>query len=1000
MSAVGRTRWLGGADHAIAEVEERRSAERRRFRDLSAERRGGALPLTVATGAPAQAMNLADSHADLARLWGEKETKRADGGWWSLSGFSIQATVGLERFVRRLLVDQQPGLVAFEAVSDITEVDQRVRLTQVKRTLTKDSLASAVLEACKIVALCTPAFAKRLEFQVICERDDARIAPKDLSLKSIFKDAQPDVASHQTVLAQFNKVPVKVMTSPGTALRRTLLAAGVRNPDRVARDALGTLFNAFDGDNRAGVEAALYKAIDHVQTNARPEDRLSGRLLAPEMFERQSQGKLGLVTRARPRLTDLVGNRFLARPRLLDRLLDATEAWLTGLEASYTDDDFRLPVFWVEGRSGDGKSVLTLQLLEALIQGRARLPSVTELDSEDELLSWLKSVSPWDEGPANQAEIGFVDDLASRLDRAELDSLVDRAFYRGSTYAGLITCGTSESRKEFSRARHINLTPVVIPAPSSSDYEALRTWAEGRLGRTLKVFDSSGLSVSQFMMRLTLDGTSSEAGSRRVSPSLRAAMAINVLGLPAPRALATDEAVSEFVDAWKEIDLSPAADAVGVRLAHAEAIWPLYLETIGAENLAASFGSDLGHAMAARLQAGEATAARTLLGSLMNSRGYVIRLQRSDSTADGVGVMNAAFNTLATLCAVRLRAPLLRLWLPARLGGRLTEVEISELRNEGHAVLLDATVDPEVQSEVAATLLLVGRQVDDAHRAAASHLKTAGAGYAAGKFAVTALGGRYGADLVQVAMAWLRRNKDAAEIGAILSQVLVKGASTDLQEFALAYVRRNMAEPASGPVLRALCNLNSVQGLAQLRDDWLRTCADPQSAVALYRDQLQSREWRRYVAGALKLVAAHPLARSEQDLLSIMVRRRSDDPSVMAAARAWLDHRAGDASTTPVLLEMIASPHVEAQDLQRGIQHVDEMAPGYGAIFSTLSVVLKTLPQSKRAALRAGIPYSSTYTFDHAFRWKIKLSGRLQALDERLREKSANRPSPRRQRRN
>lgn len=938
--------------------------------------------------------NLATNHADLNRLWAQKETKRSDGGWWSLSGFSIQATIGFERFVRRLLIDREPRLIGFEAVSDLTEVDKKVRLTQVKRTLTKDSLASAILEACKIVALCTPAFAKTLEFQVVCERDDARIAPKDVSLKSIFKDAKPDLASHQRVIEQFNHAePIKVMSSPGLSLRRTLLSAGVRNPDRVARDALGTLFDAFDGQNRDGVERALYQAIDQIESQARPDDAIPGRLLTPEKFARQPSGKAGLFTSSRPRLTDLVGNRFLERPRLLETVFGAAEAWLAGLEESYERDDLQLPILWLEGRSGDGKSVLTLQLLEALVATQARLASVTELDSAEELSSWLRSASLWDGASQNQAEIGFVDDLAARAEQAEIDPLIEGAFYRGSTYVGLITCGTPEGRKAFSKGRHVVVTSVTVPPPTAADYEAFRQWAEQRLGRALSERDPADSSVSQFMMRLSLDSHAPRTVRYHAPPALRAALAVNALGLPASKSLATEELVTDFVQAWGDLDLSPVEDRDGVRIAHAEAVWPLYIEAVGDADLAEAWGSDLGRVLSAHLASGETTEARTLLGSLMNRRTHIERLRRAGSQREDSAVMDAVFRTVSEACPADRRASLFRLWLPARVAGRLTAIDITALREEGRSLVANQNIDQEIRSEIAATLLLVGRERDDAHRAAAAYLNHAAPGYAAGKFTVTALPGRYGADLTAVAISWLASNKDAVEIGPILAQVIGKAPSRELEAIALGYVKKHMANPASGPVLRSLSGSSRSKAFQAIQDDWLKTCADPGSAVAIYRELFQSRDWRRYVPGALKLIHAHPNERGEQDILSILVRRRWHDPAVIGATRAWLDSRAYEASATPVLLEILSAPDLAVQDLQRALRHIDTNAPGHRAVFGTLSVVLKTLSHEARSKLRAQLPLELAYTFDHAVMWKIKPIGRLKRLDERLRAKKSDQPT-------
>src|ERR1700730_3874803 len=167
-----------------------------------------------------------------------------------------------------------------------------------------------------------------------------------------------------------------------------------------------------------------------------------GRLLAPDMFKRRAARSTSIFVGARPRLSDLVAKQFLDRRDALEPLVEAAEVWLSSLDQSYADDALLLPVLWLEGRPGDGKSVLTLQLLEHLIVTAARLSSVTELATTGELSAWMTSAARRDTG--YQAEIGFIDDLGSYIDQAGLEALIDKAFYRGSPYVGLITCGTAK----------------------------------------------------------------------------------------------------------------------------------------------------------------------------------------------------------------------------------------------------------------------------------------------------------------------------------------------------------------------------------------------------------------------------------------------------------------------------------------------------------------------------------------------------------------------------
>ncbi|WP_420132482.1 hypothetical protein [Rhodopseudomonas sp.] len=928
---------------------------------------------------------LANNYAELRKLWSHDERRRADGGWWSLSGFSIQATIALDLFVRRALIEGASEAYAFEAVSDLSVAGDKVSLTQVKRTLTRSTLAAAVDEARIILDLCSPAFAHKLEFQIICERDETGLKPSDLTPSEVFDDPAATRVELHKVLERFNPTaPVKVMSSPGLSLRRTLLSAGVRDPDRVARNALGTLFDSFDGRDRDGVERALMRAISDIRANVRAEDVCPGRLLTPDMFERRAGRVKSLFVRARPRLSDLVGGRFLDRSDALRPLVEAAEAWLAGLDQSYAEDDLRLPILWLGGRPGDGKSVLTLQLLEQLIIRRNRIPSVTELASAGELSAWMKSAARREAD--NQAEIGFIDDIAAYVDRDGVEDLIDEAFYRGSPYVGLITCGTTEDSASFAIGSRVSLTSLKIKKPTTSDFEALRYWAEGRIGRRLPGISPEGASISEFMVNLTLVAPSRSSATRGLSADLKAAMAVNALGLAAPRSLISDQNTLAYASERPDIELSPMEETSGIRLAHAEAVWRLYIDATEETDLATSWGADLGRVLAMRAAKGEATEARTLLGALINTREAVRRLRRSGSQAPDTALLDAVYRAFIEGCSPSSRAPLFRLWLAAATSRRLSAIDISNLREEGRQLLAVEGGSSDAKAEVAASLIMMNRRNDDvARRSAASFLRRAGPVPAAARYAISALSKSFQGQAAEVALDWLVKNRKYPEIGEVLGRVLTVQAPLTLQHLAREYINQFMGRSESGAVLAALATLPRTKSFYQLQDRWLAQTNDAPRALGIYRDQLRGANWRRYIGRALPFIQAHPDIRGGQEILSLLLRKRGSDSDVLAAARAWLDHYVAQGVATPVLLELVAIQPLDAGDLERALLHIDRAAPGASSLFATLAVVLQALSQLERIGLRHKLPQRLLGIFDQATAWRVKkLEGRLKQLDERL----------------
>jgi hypothetical protein len=933
----------------------------------------------------ATSTTVANSHAELRALWSLKERHRADGGWWSLSGFSIQATIALDRFVRRALIDGASEAYSFEALADLSVAGEKVGLTQVKRTLTRTTLAAAVREARTILDLCSPTFAQKVEFQVVCERDEAGLKPSNLTPLEVFQDPAATVADLGKILARFNPVePVKVLSHPGLSLRRTLLSAGVRDPDRVAREALGTLFDAFDGQNRDGVERALMRALSDIRAQARTEDIVPGRLLTGDKFEPSATLGKNLFLGARPRLSDLVGGRFIDRRDVLAPLVETAQAWLSGLDNSYDHDDLRLPILWLEGRPGDGKSVLTLQLLEHLVLNAGRLSSVSELAGADELLAWVTSAKRRDAG--DQAEIGFIDDLAAYVDRTGLDDLIDRAFYRGSPYVGLITCGTLEDGASFADSRRVALTTAMVGPPSTADFEGLRKWAERRLGRHLTGRHPEGISISDFVVGLALEPSDHSRAISELSKGLRAAMAVNALGIAAPRSLVDSAEMQAYAAARPDIELSPFEETSGVRLGHAEAIWRLYVDASGEEDLAEKWGSDLGTVLATRIARQEATEARALLGALISTKYAISRLRRSGSLGANAALLDAVYRAFTEGCAPHLRAPLLRLWLAAAAGKRLTAIDISALREEGRRLLASEGNPEDVKAEVAASLLLVGYIDDNAAKAASQFLRRAGPVPAAGKYAISVLSKSFKGTRSEVAMAWLTRNRQNPAAGEVLGRILRNEAPQKIQDLAFEYLNQFLGRPESGAVLTALATCHRTKQFYLLQDKWLARTDDAPRALGIYRDQLQSAHWPHYVDRAVAFIKLHQDIRGGQAVLSPLLRKQGGDSEVLAVAREWLDHFVGSALATPVLTELVAVRPLEASDLERALRHVDRAAPGSSSLFATLAVVLQPLSTAEITSLRDKLPRPLIGTFDQATSWKIQnLDGRLLELAERVR---------------
>src|SRR5207244_1404399 len=69
-----------------------------------------------------------------------------------------------------------------------------------------------------------------------------------------------------------------------------------------------------------------------------------------------------------PTPSHVVNGYFSARAWQVDPAAQRLELWLDSVESTEADIDRKVPVYWFEGRSGCGKSVLMLQTMARLRQ--------------------------------------------------------------------------------------------------------------------------------------------------------------------------------------------------------------------------------------------------------------------------------------------------------------------------------------------------------------------------------------------------------------------------------------------------------------------------------------------------------------------------------------------------------------------------------------------------------------------------------------------------------
>lgn len=524
---------------------------------------------------------------ELEASWREREPYRAAGGARAMIGFDYQIAVALRHTVTSWLASPDEGGVdvVMESISDLSDLSSGLVVIQVKHRLTATNMRAALDELWRVWRLAEEVLgerANRIALKVICRAASGQV-------DKARAEWRPETGSDG--LAAFQaRVSIEQAPNPENQLIG-LLGNELRapNPLELIRKWKGLLIEASaysDGFRRAardivGELYALQNRRDpmqlgfHVWTDSDQP---------PERLERG-----GFLTGQRPRLRHLVKGYFAPRPRIVEALADELAAWQRTLE---TDDaGFGLPVFWIGGRSGSGKSVVLLQLL-AHLQRYGTQP-VLWLRSEPEL---LPAALDWSLGFEPSAIVAVDDpyspgkesDVATSWARAArvVDARIDGGYE--AALPTIVCCGPSEQAERLKRdlADRVRVNVWRPPREDPLGLADLRAWYEARTGtRPPDVGDDNVLLV-QLFFEWSVGATIDEFGQRflsrveaadpsgRLRDQLSRMLALNRLYVDYPSAALTHALAPEELDALEvlrgEHHIAAADDAGGsaVRLAH------------------------------------------------------------------------------------------------------------------------------------------------------------------------------------------------------------------------------------------------------------------------------------------------------------------------------------------------------------------------------------------------------------------------------------------------
>jgi len=854
----------------------------------------------------------------LRELWETLYPRRASGGRWALAGFALQSHIFLLHFFQGVVDGRvEPAdLAEMEGISDILDpLNDILTLTQVKRTLGKEGLTSALEEAYCITKLCRENLPKALDnlhFQIVCRNRISDVSLADIKQTAILKgEADPDIWAD--MLARFHDNPIVEHLDYSDQLYLFLWNAGLRNPKPLVDKSLGRLLYAFEAMPSYDTKRLARELADIFSEAARRESwRPPGNVLSlKEVTEDPGANSMkGILTGQWVTLEHLRKGFVRRRPAVFDQLWKNFQGWHASLDTDEIEIREKIPVFWIAGRSGDGKSVLLLQLVQRLLQEHADQP-VLHLPSGSRLPEFLENPPDGEQFSA----LALIDDVYDLIDREAWDERIRESSKLSIPKAALITCGPTEQRDQFQHNLNdvFDVHSFVAPQLAETEFDEFLDWYENRAGirRNREELTSDNALLVQFVFELAQGERISVFAKKfqkrleklGLFASVRAIVAANALYQDAPPELLTDQPQQQALkrlcaddQLHFRITIDQDGNPLGIRLAHAHLSWLLFKEWIDplvspeqhwAQELAKSLEYHLLHK--------RVVSATSLLQQLLST----LRLADDNNTAD-LPKRNATIQelyrmhveansgephsgTLARWLDLIYKLPVLSLHPdPVVVAARL-------LRDEERSTSLHGSVAGWVWRIAAKR---VGDEGDDLRTAAEwffnNRSNQPGIAFALLKCSATA-DYPYASALIEN---WLTANHCLPEAYILLAAWLSKSCNTNaIAKQALCWLEDNPTHPHTYQLIEPLIAKRSDdKEILNIALRWLEDNPTHLQAYHVIAPLITKRgDDKEVLDVALRWFKDNPTHPHAYWLLAPLVTKRGDDEEVLDIALNWLE---------------------------------------------------------------------------------------------------------------
>ena len=442
--------------------------------------------------------------SNLIEKW--KRQPGSNGGQLAIRGFDFQLILTLNSLLAHAKSTSFSHTEA-ESLSDFTILtDSKLTITQAKYTLDSGGVSKALRELWCIHILIHTSFTELHNKVNYC------IVGKQQSLKDLpgaIERFTPKTDYNLGELTNFKGlINTEIHPNPHIMLAHRLINEfGIEDPFQRIHLWLGQLFTAINNGTSSAICAEIIITLHGLYTHknrGKPLLLWSINDRAPVQVILEPDPNKAVLLGEVPIRKHLIDGRFKARS-LYQTIFVDFHKWLAEAQTQARD---RIPVYWLAGRSGCGKSVALLHLLANIKQQDA---AATVIWCERQP-NRLEQASPWFSELLQENENLFIafDDPFTFNQQAAMETQLEwlsiqleqaREENSQSQVPFLICCGPDEQLQWFEDHcdNYVDVHPFRLAPESDDDHQELRDWYQMRTGKTLPI--DEGGSQEQLLVQ-------------------------------------------------------------------------------------------------------------------------------------------------------------------------------------------------------------------------------------------------------------------------------------------------------------------------------------------------------------------------------------------------------------------------------------------------------------------------------------------------------------------